>query len=162
MDHELEVMMRNAEGRYPTSEERRRALEIAKTFDVRFATCVSLEEKETDIVRQTSEQMLRKFPSFGERYLAKDKIERDLVITLRYIGHSILRNDPEFLREKLLYWMQSIFISKGFGDTVKGTYEILKQVIATELPSRDAADVNRYVDICIQSCERPQDRAEVA
>ena len=38
-----------------------------------------------------------------ERYLAKEKTERDLAITLRYIGHAILRNDVEFLRERLLY-----------------------------------------------------------
>ncbi len=162
MDAELDTMMRNAEGRYPSSEERRRAGEIIKAMEARFVTCASLEARETEIIKQTSELMLKKFPSFKERYLAKEKTERDLAITLRYIGHAVLRNDVEFLRERLLYWMQGIFASKGFGETVKGAYEILKQVIATELSSRDALEVNRFVDICIQSCERPQDRVEVA
>ena len=120
------------------------------------------EAREAEIVRLTAERMLQKFPKFNERYLAREKTERDLTITLRYIAHAILRNDAEFLRDKLLYWMQGVFASKGFGETVKGTYEILKQVVATELPSRDAVEVNRYVDVCIQSCDRPQDRVQQA
>jgi Phycobilisome protein len=162
MDKNIETMLRSAEGRYVNSEEARQILSIISTYERRLAICSSLQDKEATITQQTTELMLQKYPAFRERYLASEKTQRDLSITLRYIGHAILRNDEEFLREKLLYWMQGIFVSKSFGETVKGTYEIMKKIVEKELPPQHASEVLRYLDVCIASCARPQDRTEAA
>lgn len=150
----METILRAGEGRYPTPDEARRIVEVARAIERRIATVKALEAKEAQIVKLTTEAMLRKFPSFRERPMAEEKTARDLGLTLRYIGHAVLRNDPEFLREKILYWMQGIFASKAFGDVVRATWEILAEVVAQSLPKPDADEVNRFVQVCLDSCPR--------
>jgi Phycobilisome protein len=162
MDKAIETLLRSAEGRYVSAEESRQILSIIATYERRLAICTSLQDKEATITQQTTELMLQKYPAFRERYLASEKTQRDLALTLRYIGHAILRNDEEFLREKLLYWMQGIFVSKNFGETVRGTYEIMKRIVDKELPPQHASEVTRYLDVCISSCSRPQDQTVAA
>jgi hypothetical protein len=156
MDKAIETLLRSAEGRYVSAEESRQILSIIATYERRLAICSSLQDKEATITQQTTELMLQKYPAFRE------KTQRDLALTLRYIGHAILRNDEEFLREKLLYWMQGIFVSKNFGETVRGTYEIMKRIVDKELPPQHASEVTRYLDVCISSCSRPQDQTVAA
>lgn len=154
MDHEVDMILRNGEGRYPTADEAARIVAAARAVERRVAVVRALESKEAHIVKSTTDLMLQKFPGFRERPLAAEKTSRDLSLTLRYIGHAILRNDAEFLREKILYWMQGIFASKGFGEVIRGTWEILVQVIVQALPKPDAEEVNRYVDVCLATCPR--------
>jgi hypothetical protein len=162
MDIEMEMTMRNAEGRYISAEESRRMLEIAATFARRLAVSSALEAKEREITRETTELMLKQFPSFKERHMAAEKTQRDLALTLRYISHAILRNDPDFLREKVLYWVQGVFVSKSFGEVVRATYVILKKVVDKELGPEHAPEVNRFIDFCIESTQRYQDQAGAA
>jgi hypothetical protein len=162
MDTEMDNIVRNCEGRYLNVEEQRRIIEIAKTYEKRIAVVSALEAKEEVLTERTTELMLKKFPKFKERHLAAEKTQRDLSLTLRYIGHAILRNDPEFLKEKLLYWMQGVFASKGMTEVVRGAYDILKVQVQKELPSHASTEVLRYVDICIESCDRPQDKLGAA
>ncbi len=157
MDSEVEAILRSGEGRFLSVEEARRVLAIAKTYEQRLSVCVALEGKEETIARKVTELTMAKFPKFRERHLADEKSIRDISLILRYIAHSILRNDPEFLREKLLFWMQGVFASKGFGQTTRAAYEFLRSVVTEELPPPAAIEVNRFVDICIESCARYQD-----
>lgn len=157
MDSEVENLLRAAEGRFPSVEESRRMLVIARSYERRLAVCVALEAKESVIARRATELTMAKYPKFRERHMADEKSMRDMSLVLRYVAHSLLRNDEEFLREKLLYWMQGVFASKGFGEVTRSAYHFVRSVVAEELAPADAVEVNRFVDVIIESCSRPQD-----
>jgi len=162
MDREMDSILREAEGRYPRPDEARRIATIASTVERRLAACAELEATEQAIVSQTTRQVLQMYPALKERHLAEEKTARDLSLTLRYIGHAILRNDEEFFREKILYWLQGVLASKSFGEIVRGTYDIMKRVVQKEMSPTHAPEVVRFVDVCLASCRTPQERAGVS
>jgi len=151
MNQEIETIMRGAEGRYLTNDEGRKVLDVARGYEKRLLALRTLEQKEAEIVRTTIERVFQKYPKFHqERPMAYEKAERDVSLVVRYCGLAMVNHDPEFLREKLLYWMRTIMTAMEFGPVLKYTYEQLQENVARALPPAEAEEMAPYTRACVE------------
>lgn len=151
MNRKIAGIMRSAEGRYLTSEEMNTVIETARDFERRLGIMKRLEEKEQAIVMPAVEKAFEKFPDFPKvRPMAPEKGTRDVTLVLRYCALAMAYNDAEMLKEKLLYWLKTIFVAMEFDPNfVRHTYETVKEQVAKEMSAEDAEEINQYVNIVI-------------
>jgi hypothetical protein len=148
MDAEIRNLILDAEGRYLTRDESWKVLELVRNYERRLEIMRAVEEKEMAIVRYTLEKAFDRFPKFAaERAMSYEKGERDVTLVLRYACMAMLQGDPEWFREKVLYWFKTIVDAMVFADVAKYTYEVLQEAILRNIRREDAEEVNRYIQI---------------
>ncbi len=151
MNRQIADIMRSAEGRYFTPEENNTIIETARAYERRLAIMQRLEEKEKNIVAATVDKSFEKFPDFPQKHpQAAEKGMRDVTLVLRYCALAMVNGDPEMLRQKLLYWLKTIFMSMDIDTNfVRSTYETVQDLVRQEMSAEDAEEINQYVSVVI-------------
>lgn len=132
---QLQKISYETDGRYATDLELQAIDEFIQTFSLRVQTYHQLQQIEIRVVQQVYEKLQRVDPALlrrGDEDLTV-KWRRDTLRVLRYSAIAMLLNDPLTLRERLLFWFQTIMKAFGAQRSCNLTYAIMQDVIKQHL-----------------------------
>lgn len=137
MNAYLNQMFSDASGRYLDRDEVAKLNEFARSLPVRMKAMQMVEQAEEAILEDTINEVFRKHPDFASKHMhARDKCRRDVGYVLRYCAMAMVRNDIDGLKERLLFWLQTILHSFEFKDTIDTTYRTLLVSCERHLPEK--------------------------
>ncbi|MBD2089557.1 phycobilisome protein [Microcoleus sp. FACHB-1515] len=132
---QLQHLSQEIDGRYATDTELQFLTEIAQTFHLRAQTYQKLQAAEATIIQQLQTKMQALDPTLfrsgSEDITAKWK--RDTIRVLRYSAIAMLLNDPDTLRDRLLFWMQTVMKAFGAQRSCNVTYELMQDIVKQHL-----------------------------
>ena len=137
---QLERLSADVEGRYATDEELQFMADYLRSFNIRIATYVKIQAAEVEIVQQVYQKMRSQNPALflsGQEDVSA-KWKRDTIRVLRYSAVAMLLNDPDGLRERLLFWMQTIMRAFGAQRSCDVTYQVMQDVVKRHLTTIEA------------------------
>jgi Phycobilisome protein len=124
-----------AEGRYATDSELQFISDYAQSFSLRVQTYQKLQASESAIIQQVQAKMQALDPTLfrsGNEDVS-GKWKRDTIRVLRYSAVALLLDDPDTLRDRLLFWMQTIMRAFGAQRSCNVTYEVMQDVVKQHL-----------------------------
>ncbi|KAM3090051.1 phycobilisome protein [Phormidesmis sp. 146-35] len=141
--HMLSQMQRlslEAEGRYATDEELSFLTDYVRSFELRVQTYQKLQGCEALIMQQVQAKMQAIDPALFRS--GNDDItikwKRDTLRVLRYSAVAMLVDDPETLRERFLFWFQTIMRAFGAQRSCNVTYTVMQEVVKQHLSPAQA------------------------
>ena len=150
---QLEKLSLNTDGRYASDEELQFVGDYMQSFSLRLQTYQQLQSVEAAIVQQVEAKLRSRDPNFfrSSNDDLSAKWKRDTVRVLRYSAVAMLMNDPETLRERFLFWFQTIMKAFGAQKSCNATYEAMQDVVKQHLTPIQASlfcpllEINRQV-----------------
>lgn len=149
----IQRLTRELDGRYATDYELELLLQYCQSYPQRVETYQKLQSLEPVLIQQTQAKLRSLNPDLlrtgGEDMAAKWK--RDTIRVLRYSALAVLLGDPDSLRERLLFWMQTVMKAFGAQRSCNATYEVMQEVAKQHLSSSQAElvcpmlEVNRRI-----------------
>ena len=134
MNTEIKSIFSEAEGRYLEDQEAAVLNRYASTLSGRLEAMEAVRSKEKAIVEETVEAVWRKHPEVETKWSnARQTTIRDITLVLRYCTMAMVRDDMEFLRDKLLYWMRSILQAFQMGPILDTAYRALPRRVEAHL-----------------------------
>ena len=99
------------------------------------ALALALKQHEFAIVRATVDQLYEKYPDYLQRYEQCElKTMRDMRSVLGYCLYSVVLDDPDYAKDKMLYWFRTILNAFEFGNTfIEDAYRMLQAEVASQL-----------------------------
>jgi hypothetical protein len=136
MLNQLERLSREVDGRYASDAELTFAIDYVRSFNLRVQTYQKLQELESTLVQQTYLRMRSIDPTIfagSDREMINRKCLSDMVAELRITALAVLLDDPEFLQERLLLWLQTVMRALGKTHTCDVLYTVLQDVVKQHL-----------------------------
>jgi Phycobilisome protein len=132
---QMQRLSLEAEGRYATDDELKFIPEYLKTYETRLQTYQKLQEIEAVVIQQTYDKMMAQDATMLQSGAAdlSAKWKRDAIRTWRYSAVTLLIDDPETLRERFLFWYQTVMRAFGSQRASNVTYSIMQEVIKRHL-----------------------------
>ena len=130
-----------AEGRYATDEELSFLTDYARSFELRVQTYQKLQTCEAAIMQQVHTRMRAVDPALfrsGNDDMTT-KWKRDTLRVFRYSAAAMLIDDPDTLRERLLFWFQTIMRAFGAQRSCNVTYTLMQDVVKQHLTAPQAS-----------------------
>ncbi len=138
---QLDSLSSAVDGRYATDEELQFLTRLNQSFALRLQTYRRIQEIETTLVQQVYTQLKLRDPNLllsgGEDMTRKWK--GDTVRCIRYAAIALLLDDIDSLRERFLFWYQTIMKAFGAQHSCQVTYEVMQQVARQNLTPPQAA-----------------------
>ncbi|BAU13257.1 hypothetical protein LEP3755_37960 [Leptolyngbya sp. NIES-3755] len=137
---QIQRLSQETEGRYATDEELRFLADFARSYELRVQTYQKLQASEMVIVQQVQAKMRAIDPTLfrqGNEDLT-NKWKRDTLRVLRYSAAAMLIDDPESLRERFLFWFQTIMRAFNAQKSCGVTYTVMQDVIKQVLTPAEA------------------------
>jgi hypothetical protein len=138
---QIQRLAQETEGRYATDEELRFLADYARSYELRVQTYQKLQTCEMMIIQQVQAKMRVIDPMLfrqGNEDLT-NKWKRDTLRVLRYSAAAMLIDDPESLRERFLFWFQTIMRAFNAQKSCGVTYTIMQDVIKQMLTPSEAS-----------------------
>ena len=150
---QLQKLSCETDGRYATDEELEFVSEFGRSFYLRVQTYQRLQAMEAVIVQQVLTKIQFLEPSLFHSNNADltAKWKRDTIRVLRYSAIAMLLNDPNSLRDRLLFWFRTIMKAFGAERSCNVTYAVMQTVIKENLTAPQASlfcpilEMNRQV-----------------
>ncbi|BAS58384.1 hypothetical protein NIES2135_22280 [Leptolyngbya boryana NIES-2135] len=137
---QIQRLSQTTEGRYATDEELRFLAEYARSFELRVQTYQKLQASEAAIVQQVLAKMRAIDPTLlrnGSEDVTP-KWKRDTLRVLRYSAVAMLLDDSETLRERFLFWFQTIMRAFNAQKSCGVTYTVMQEVVKQVLTPSEA------------------------
>ncbi|NJR48982.1 MAG: phycobilisome protein [Leptolyngbyaceae cyanobacterium CSU_1_3] len=141
MLNQMQRLSLEAEGRYATDEELSFVTDYVRSFELRVQTYQRLQVCEATIMQQVQTKMRAIDPTLfrsGNEDITT-KWKRDTLRVLRYSAAAMLLDDPDTLRERLLFWFQTIMRAFGAQRSCNVTYTIMQEVVKQHLTAEQAS-----------------------
>jgi hypothetical protein len=122
---------------------------FASSYSNRINAYLYLQEHRDSLILKALRKMMPSHRQTVQKH--SDVCKRDMDYVLRYIALSILKDDEAGFVEELVLWMQNILFALHKEDQSTQFYMALQDVILEEMPQQDAAIVNHYLSIFIES-----------
>lgn len=135
---QLKKLSDDTDGRYATDDELQFLDGYAHSFYVRVQTYQRLQIAEAMIVQQVLSKVRKLDPASFQRDHAEMKWKRDTIRVLRYSAIALLLDDPNTLRERLLYWFRIIMKAFGTEKNCAITYQVMQEVVQQYLTPTQA------------------------
>jgi hypothetical protein len=150
---QLQKLSYETDGRYATDKELEFVSEFGRSYYLRVETYQRLQTMEAIIVQQvlTKMQLLESSLFPGNNADLTAKWRRDTIRVLRYSAIAMLLNDPDSLRDRLLFWFRTIMKAFGAQRSCSVTYAVMQEVVRHHLPPPQASlfcpilEMNRQV-----------------
>jgi hypothetical protein len=137
---QMQYLGQVVDGRYATDEELQFISDYLQSFDLRLNTYARLQVVEATIVQQVQTKLRSLDPALlqngSEDVTAKWR--RDTIRVLRYSAIAMLLNDADWLRDRLLYWMQTVMKAFGAQRSCDITYRVMQDVVRQHLTPAEA------------------------
>jgi hypothetical protein len=113
-DDRIRELFKGAESRHFNPQEFAQYLSLAPAYRDREAAAKEIIDVEFSVVSKTIKQVfsLYPYPKFHE--LPLDKCIRDVSYVSAYATHSMMLDDPDWFRDKLLIWLKTILQSFNY------------------------------------------------
>lgn len=148
MNTQIENMLAEAENRYLAPQELRTLQSYFTTFEQRAQAMSAIEAKEEAIVHEVIDVVFERHPDFSNQYhQARVRCIRDVTLTLRYCAQAMLRDDPDFLKEKYLYWLRTILHAFRFNEVIDTTYRQLVEKTKAHIDAEQFRLVEPYLTL---------------
>ncbi len=137
---QLQRLGTQTDGRYATDAELEFLNDYVKSFKLRMATYAKIQAIEAQVVQQVYSKMRSIDTSLflsGKEDVSQ-KWKRDTLRIIRYSAIALLLNDPDTLRERLLFWMQTIMRAFGAQRSCDVTYQVMQEVVRQHLTTEEA------------------------
>ncbi|MBF2026845.1 MAG: phycobilisome protein [Oscillatoriales cyanobacterium C42_A2020_001] len=137
---QLQALGYKTDGRYATDEELKMIIEFVRSFQLRAQTYQQLQAAEMQIVQQVYAKMKAVEPGLflsGNADVSA-KWKRDTIRVLRYSAIAMLLDDPDSLRERLLFWMRTVMKAFGAERSCNVTYAVMQEVVKQHLSPAQA------------------------
>ena len=105
---EIAELFRIAESRHLNEHEFARYLNLVPQGGDKVSAAQDIIAVELAVVTNTIKQVFFLYPFAKYHELPKDKCIRDVCYVSAYATHSMLMNDPDWFRDKLLIWLKTI------------------------------------------------------
>jgi len=138
---QLQKLSCETDGRYATDEELEFLSEFGRSYYLRVETYQRLQTMEAIIVQQvlTKMQLLESSLFQGNNADLIAKWRRDTIRVLRYSAIAMLLNDPDSLRDRLLFWFRTIMKAFGAERSCNVTYAVMQDVVKQHLTASQAS-----------------------
>jgi Phycobilisome protein len=139
---ELDQLSRSVDGCYASDADLAFLQNYYQSFALRIRTYQHLQAVEDQILKTLEVRLQKEDANLGfeEDANTKRKCVGDTRLVLRYCLVALLLNDSELLKERLLYWLQTIMRTfKHHQHRCNVTYRILQDVMRQHLPEPEAA-----------------------
>lgn len=110
----LKTLFKSAESRHFTAEELSEYVTLAPAHKDKAAAAREIMEAEFAVVSKTIKQVFSIYPYPKFHELPLDKCMRDVSYVSAYAIHSMLLDDPDWFRDKLLIWLKTILQSFSY------------------------------------------------
>jgi hypothetical protein len=137
---QMQRLIADVDGRYATDTELQFMQDYLTSFNLRLSAYIKLQNAESMIVQQVYTR-LQRVDSNLLRHGNEDisaKWKRDTIRVLRYSAIAVLLNDPDALRERFLFWFQTIMKAFGAQQSCEATYQIMQEVVRQHLTAAEA------------------------
>ena len=104
----------NAESRHLNEAEFQQYLALVPNHTDQVAAAREIMATELNVVTTTIKQVFFQYPFSKYHELPKDKCIRDVSYVSAYATHSMLMDDPDWFRDKLLIWLKTILKSFSY------------------------------------------------
>lgn len=140
----LEDVLKRTDGAYMNAQDLQLLDRALSSWQSRKQAYSSVEANETEIVNAAVTAMREsdRFDSKPLDRLGVDRCQRDMTLGLRCCALAMLLQDPEMLKDRVLYWQQNIFLAMQLN--YQG-YKFLGQAIKSLLPSAQADLLTPYM-----------------
>ncbi len=138
---QLQKLSSQTEGRYATDAELGFVSEFGRSFYLRVQTYQRLQAMEAVIVQEVLTKIQFLEPSLLHSNNNADltaKWKRDTIRVLRYSAIAMLLNDPDSLRDRLLFWFRSVMKAFGAERSCSVTYAVMQEVVKRHLTETQA------------------------
>lgn len=149
LNHTLERILLQADGRYLNIQELEVVERYVQTYATRLQTYEQLREHGDKLVVAALRKLMQVQPELVQQHGPRCKY--DLTEVLRYIALAVLRDDETFFREQLLFWLDTVLLAHGRTENCVIVYRSLKDAVAKALPAANAQLIHPYLDSVIQS-----------
>jgi Phycobilisome protein len=113
-DGRIRRLFQAAESRHLTADEYSKYLSYAPHANERSAAAREIENIQLDVVAKTIKQVFSLYPYPSYHELPLEKCMRDVGYVSVYATHSMLLDDPDWFRDKLLIWLKTILQSFSY------------------------------------------------
>jgi Phycobilisome protein len=113
-DARIKRLFQIAESRHLTPQEYANYLSWAPSGNERSAAAREIMEVELEVVTKTIKQVFSIYPYPKYHELPMEKCIRDVSYVSVYATHSMLLDDPDWFRDKLLIWLKTILQSFSY------------------------------------------------
>ncbi len=140
-DEKIRELFKNAESRHLSAQEFASYLSLAPQCQAKADAAKEIIEAEFSVVSKTIKQVfsLYPYPKFHE--LPLDKCMRDVGYVSAYAIHSMMLDDPDWFRDKLLIWLKTILQSFNYP-----AREELDSAVASAKPPLPYPEITAHAD----------------
>jgi len=152
MNKSLNYLYSSYDTRFPDKEEESSLIKYCNSLKFRLEVMKEVEQKEKAIISESVTFMMNKYPSLDENFNdVKYKTYRDLSLILRYCVLAMVRDDLDFLKNQLLYWLRTILKSFGFETgSLIDTYRKMDELCERELDPKAYKIMKPYLSSVIE------------
>ena len=145
----LENVLERSDGSYISSQDLAALDRSIASWQERRETYDLVQTQENAIIDQVLTVLQEKMPAFSQQDSEEvlTKCRRDLTLVLRYSAISMLFQDEELLKDRLLYWMQNIMRALRRQKVNDRIYQLLQQIVQQSLPEDKADQMLPYLKI---------------
>jgi len=146
---QMQRLIAKLDGRYATDAELQFMQDYLTSYDLRLSAYIKLQNAESMILQQVYTRLQRshgKLLRNGNEDMSA-KWKRDTMRVLRYSAIAMLLNDPDALRERFLYWFQTIMKAFGVQESCAVTYQIMQEVVREYLTPAEATLVCSILEL---------------
>jgi len=146
----LKSIFDSVDNRYLEPAESKQLLEYSQSIPERLTAVHDLQRHEASIAKELTDRIVDVYPKIAARIEGYEKTERDLLLILRYCGQAMLRNDPQFLNDQLLYWLKTMLQAFKLGENVlRDSYVWMKEISQTKLDAKSYALLEPYMNLVL-------------
>lgn len=109
---------------------------------------LQFKDEQGKIIDKTVREIYEKYPEKINMYRdCEAKTARDMHLVLGYCVYSLLLDDHDYAKERMLYWFRTVLKNYEFGDSfIADCYEILKTNVAKHLEENESTAMNLMID----------------
>ncbi|WP_019502318.1 hypothetical protein [Pseudanabaena sp. PCC 6802] len=131
MNNEIEELIERAQDRYLAAEELDTLEAYVQSLPERINLYKLLRDREVDIMQAVADRTEGELPKVAEEDLERGI--KNLILVVRYCAMGMLLNDEEFIKVRLLKWLEQIVSQFDMRSLNETLYKSLNQVLKEEL-----------------------------
>ncbi len=151
LNHQLNEIMINADGRYLNNEELRPLESYVETYQKRLQAYQVLGQHTDAIVLEALKRFARLHPEIIKQ--SGKRCQYDMTNVLRYIALGILIDDEFMFRETMMFWLDTMLRAHHKQEACCKAYQFLDEVIQESYPGNVYEQVHPYIQIIFESMQ---------
>lgn len=147
MNSRVAELMHQSEGRYLRPDELKTLHAYVEGIPKRVRLYQVLQAKEQELLDRVMEKFQPMMPNLIRQHghLAWERCRRDLSMVWRYCCMAMLLNDEDYLRDKLLYWLETILKSFKMRDHCQPAYKLMLDSLTHIFGAEESEMIHPYL-----------------